>query len=38
MLFLLLTPWIVFSLFLASPIPDLLRARGRYAGAGMVFA
>jgi hypothetical protein len=38
MLFFFLTPWILLSLFMASPLPDLLRARGRNLGGGAVFA
>jgi hypothetical protein len=38
MLFLLLTPWVLISLFTASPMPDVLWARGRNLAAGTVFA
>jgi hypothetical protein len=38
MLFFFIAPWILISLFLASPLPDVLRARGRNFGAGTVFA
>jgi hypothetical protein len=34
MLFFLLTPWIVFSLYMASPLPDVFRVRGSNAGRG----
>jgi hypothetical protein len=37
-LFYFLVPWILVSLLLASPLPDVLRARGRNIGAGTVFA
>jgi len=38
MLFYFLVPWILATLLLASPMPDVLRARGRNIGAGTLFA
>jgi hypothetical protein len=38
MLLYFLVPWILVTLFLASPLPDMLRARGRNTGAGTLFA
>jgi hypothetical protein len=32
MLFFLLTPWIVFSLYMASPLPDVFRVRSSNVG------
>jgi hypothetical protein len=37
MLFYFLIPWILGTLLLASPLPDVLRARGRNIGAGTLF-
>jgi len=38
MLLYFLIPWILVTLLLASPLPDVLRARGRNIGAGTLFA
>jgi hypothetical protein len=38
MLLYFLIPWILVTLLLASPLPDVLRARGRNIGAGTIFA
>jgi hypothetical protein len=37
MLFFLLSPWILISLFLASPLPDPFRARSSNVSGGAAF-